>query len=235
MKPSETLTGKRIRDTRKQQNLTLEDVCRLYNAKFGTDMAINGIQKGLNKGTLSRYETGKQRPMLETLTGLAYVLDVSPEYLLGKSYTPHSEAKTEGLDKTTHSQAVSESVDVLLTKLPLYAVPVSAGAGQWLEDGNDFEYIYVNDVPQGTDFCLRVRGDSMTPMYNDDDIVFVRANVIVESGQIGVFFLNGEGYLKMLQGSKLVSLNSKYKPLPIKEFDSFFCMGRVIGKADGVD
>lgn len=230
MKPSETLTGMRLREIRKQQKLTLAEVCRLYNAKFGEDMAINGNKKGLNKGTMSRYETGKQRPMLETLTGLAYVLDVSPEYLLGKTYTPHSDDKTEPTTPQRHTKAVNESVDVLLTKLPLYAVPVSAGTGQWLEDGYDFEYIYVNDVPRGTDFCLRVRGDSMSPLYNDDDIVFVRANVIVESGHMGVFFLNGEGYLKMLQGNKLVSLNPTYKPITIKEFDSFFCLGRVIGK-----
>lgn len=61
----------------------------------------------------------------------------------------------------------------------------------------------------------------------------MKQNVMVESGQIGVFVLNGEGYLKMLQGNKLVSLNSDYDPVVIKEWDSFYPVGRVIGKTKG--
>jgi len=118
-----------------------------------------------------------------------------------------------------------------LTKVPLYDVPISAGAGQWLAGGHEYEFAYVEDAPSGADFVLRVRGDSMSPMYCDDDIVFIKTSVIVESGQTGVFCLNGEGYLKMLQGNRLVSLNSAYAPIAVGEFDSFFCAGRVIGKA----
>jgi phage repressor protein C with HTH and peptisase S24 domain len=70
----------------------------------------------------------------------------------------------------------------------------------------------------------------MEPMYSDGDIVFVKANVMVESGQVGVFVVNDEGYLKMLQGNKLISLNKDYKPIVIEEWDSFFCSGRVVGK-----
>jgi phage repressor protein C with HTH and peptisase S24 domain len=70
----------------------------------------------------------------------------------------------------------------------------------------------------------------MSPNYNDDDIVFVRKVVLVESGQVGVFFLNGEGYMKQLQGNRLVSLNNEYGTVTIGEHDSFFTAGRVVGK-----
>jgi len=60
----------------------------------------------------------------------------------------------------------------------------------------------------------------MSPNYNDDDdIVFVRKTVLVESGQNGVFCLNGEGFMKQLQGNRLVSLNSGYEPVTINDFD----------------
>lgn len=120
-----------------------------------------------------------------------------------------------------------------LTRLPFFSAPVSAGTGQWLSDGHEYEYEEFENVPCGADFALRVRGDSMEPLYADGEIVFVKSNVIVESGQIGVFCLNDEGYLKMLQGSKLVSINPKYTPIAIGEFDSYFCAGRVIGKTSG--
>lgn len=226
----------RLKELRKKQGYTLEELCILYNKKFSNGTSINGLQKSLNKSTLSRYETGGQKPMLETLTGLAYVLKVTPDYLMGTSDKPNETNETIRRASSTNSEKeMSErSIDMLLTKLPLYTVPVSAGTGQWIEEGNDFEYIYTSDVPKGTDFCLKVRGDSMSPLYNNEDIVFVRANVIIEGGQIGVFFLNNEGYLKMLQGNKLVSLNEKYKPMQIQEFDSFFCVGRVVGKVQSI-
>ena len=75
----------------------------------------------------------------------------------------------------------------------------------------------------------------MEPMYSNGDIVFVRVNVIVEPGQVGVFYLNDEGYLKQLQGNRLVSLNKDHKPIIIEEYDSFFICGRVIGKAKRED
>ena len=222
----------RLKELRKKQGYTLDEFCMLYNKKFSNITTINGRQKGLNKSTLSRYETGAQKPMLETVAGLAYILNVNADYLIGTKDYPQENSISLPTIASSQKEITDRSIDVLLTKLPLYTVPVSAGTGQWIEEGNDFEYIYTADVPSGTDFCLRVRGNSMAPMYNDDDIVFVRANVIIEGGQIGVFFLNNEGYLKMLQGNKLVSLNQKYKPITIKEFDSFFCIGRVIGKAE---
>ena len=71
----------------------------------------------------------------------------------------------------------------------------------------------------------------MEPIYHNDDIVFVKSRVMVESGDVGVFYFNGDGYLKKLQGNKLVSYNNSYNPISIGEYDEFFCMGRVVGKA----
>ena len=81
----------------------------------------------------------------------------------------------------------------------------------------------------GADFAVKVRGDSLEPLYSKDEVVLVKSEVIIESGQIGVFCLNGVGYLKMLQGNKLVSFNKKYKPIIIEEFDRFVYAGRVVG------
>lgn len=208
----------RLRELRKSKGYTLEELATLYNKKFST------LGTGLNKGTLSKYENNQQTPMLNTISCLAEVLEVSTDYLLGKSNT---QAPPQSTQANTPAQETKER---LLTKIPLYHVPVSAGTGQWLNEGNEYDFIEIENVPKGADFGLRVRGDSMAPMYLDDDIVFVKANVITESGQVGVFYLNGEGYLKMLQGNRLVSLNGKYKPIVIGEYDSFFCVGRVIGK-----
>jgi len=126
--------------------------------------------------------------------------------------------------------AAVAAAERILTKLPMYEVPVSAGTGAWLADGYEYEFVEFEDAPHDADYALRVRGDSMEPMYSDGDTVFVRTNIMVESGQVGVFVLNGEGYMKMLQGNRLVSMNPKYKPMAIEEWDEFWVAGRVVGK-----
>lgn len=67
--------GIRLRQVRKEKGLTLDELAELYNSKF------NG---GLNKGTLSKYENGKQEPMISAVDNLATILNVSIDYLLGK-------------------------------------------------------------------------------------------------------------------------------------------------------
>lgn len=147
-------------------------------------------------------------PTLDLLA-LADYFDVSVDYLLGKTDEP----------KVCKSW-----------KIPLYDLPVSAGTGTWLSEGHEYEKIAFDNAPEGTDFALKVCGNSMMPMYADGDIVFIRAQGLVESGQVGVFVLNGEGFLKQLQGNRLVSFNPAYEPIIVGEFDEFFCAGRVIGK-----
>ena len=53
----------------------------------------------------------------------------------------------------------------------------------------------------------------------------------MEPGEIGIFVLNGEGYIKKWGGDKLVSLNPVYEPIIITEDDALYCKGKVIGNA----
>ena len=75
--------GDRLREIRKEKALTLEDLAELYNERF------NEEGKGLNKGTLSKYENNKQRPFIETVYGLCEILEVSVDFLMGKSDNPY--------------------------------------------------------------------------------------------------------------------------------------------------
>lgn len=81
------------------------------------------------------------------------------------------------------------------------------------------------------DFAVRVRGDSMIPTFNDDDIVFVKKQP-VEIGEIGVFQMDGEGYIKELGDKELISHNPEYPPIPAT--DDLSCKGKVLGIAEPV-
>ena len=180
------------------------------------------VLTGIPRSSLQRYATGNTKKIpIDAIEKVAPFLNVTAPYLMGWS---------EERPTPTVPAAAVAAAERILTKLPMYEVPVSAGTGAWLADGYEYEFVEFEDAPHDADYALRVRGDSMEPMYSDGDTVFVRTNIMVESGQVGVFVLNGEGYMKMLQGNRLVSMNPKYKPMVIEEWDEFWVAGRVVGR-----
>ena len=117
----------------------------------------------------------------------------------------------------------------LTRKIPLFNQSASAGIGVYLED-SDAEMLNILDIPEyrEADMAIRVNGDSMTPEYNDGDIVLVSQQPAVNIGETGIFIYNGEGYIKKLEKDGLVSLNPKYAPIRVNELDSFKTVGKVL-------
>ena len=188
-----------------------------------------------SKASISQWVNGIHEAKQAAVYQLAAILDVNEAWLMGFDVSMERNPVLYGYDDRYSSDGCASDetspFGTILSRIPLYDLPVSAGTGVWLAEGHEYEYVDFENVPPHTDFALRVRGDSMEPLYSDDDIVFVRQNMLVEGGHVGIFFLNGEGYMKMLQGNKLVSLNNKYKPVIVQEEDLFFICGRVVGKA----
>ena len=120
-----------------------------------------------------------------------------------------------------------------ITYINCYDLAVSAGTGEPLGDTYYKTRLEIptERVPENAHYCLRVNGDSMEPAYRDGDIVFVeRLDGSVSEGEIGIFFLNGEGFIKRLGDHRLISLNEKYPPILISDYDRLDCQGRVLGK-----
>lgn len=65
--------------------------------------------------------------------------------------------------------------------------------------------------------------------FHDGDHVLVRSQETVDVGEIGIFVINGDAYIKKLGKGKLISLNEKYKPIPLRNDDSIHCCGKVLG------
>ncbi len=115
--------------------------------------------------------------------------------------------------------------------IPLYDLPVSAGTGQFL-DSSGYELIEVDlDEANDATFAVRVRGDSMTPRFNDGEIIFIKQQQTLEYGECGIFILNGEVYCKILgseNGVQLISINSTYSPINVSDNDEFRVLGKVL-------
>ena len=89
-----------------------------------------------------------------------------------------------------------------------------------------------DDVPTDATYALHVCGDSMEPTFHDGDKVFVETCDFVNIGEIGIFVVNGDVYIKERGDQCLLSHNEKYKPIRIGENDSVYCCGRVVGTVD---
>ncbi|EIE3619041.1 helix-turn-helix transcriptional regulator [Staphylococcus pseudintermedius] len=107
----------------------------------------------------------------------------------------------------------------------------SAGTGETLIDGVEFTTQYNGHIPNH-DFALQVNGDSMEPMFEDKEIIFIDKTKQINSGQIGIFVIDGEAYLKKVfisdKGIRLVSLNSKYPDLNFDSSHDIKVAGKVI-------
>lgn len=110
---------------------------------------------------------------------------------------------------------------------------VSAGTGLYLDDEQVETISFEADmVPDGTDFCLKVNGDSMESAFHDGDYVFIKRETDFRNGTIGAVIVNGEAYLKKLyiteDSIKLVSLNKKYQDITVTDTDNFKYVGTVV-------
>lgn len=106
----------------------------------------------------------------------------------------------------------------------------SAGYGEELHSDNVKKLrVPLTNLTGRADFAIKVHGDSMEPMYHDGDIVLIDSDAEVRSGDVGIFVLNGEGYIKKWGNDRLISLNNKYKDIKICGNDRCECKGKVIG------
>lgn len=106
----------------------------------------------------------------------------------------------------------------------------SAGTGQILFDLLPSMEIEIPDIPahRNASYAIGVNGNSMYPAYSDGDILIVEIIDNINTGDIGIFSVDNNCYVKKLGVGELISVNDEYDNIPLTE-DSR-CMGRVIGK-----
>lgn len=115
--------------------------------------------------------------------------------------------------------------------IPLYDLPLSAGTGQDIFDG-EVPYSEYETENQRCDFALKILGDSMEPDIPNKSIVLIKKCNMLEDSKIGAFYHNGEVYCKKISTisgeTYLFSLNEKYPPIHISLEDVLKVYGEVI-------
>lgn len=141
---------------------------------------------GMSKSTIQRYVTGSIGNLgLDKVETLARALNCSPGYLMGWETDPGNAAifRYDNISKIDKKE------------IPLMLTPVHCGEPAYADNHVSAYYPVGEDL--NVDFCLTCAGDSMTGAGIDDgDIVLVRRQPDVESGEIAVVSLGDEATLK---------------------------------------
>ena len=217
-----------LKEKRLEKNMTLEQVGNLI---------------GVGKSTVRKWENGMIENMgRDKIILLSRALNISPLDILEMNtddgredikdiYLRLNEENQSivydfAKSKLDEQNTISDNVVPFPTTLNLDAV-VAAGTGEWQDDNFKEEIEYDGQIPTH-DYVVRVNGDSMQPLFEDNQIIFIRKTHEVRDGQIIVCTLNNETYVKKIMGNRLVSLNKKYDDIKINEYDDFKVVGVVV-------
>jgi repressor LexA len=214
-------------------------------------------QIGVAKSTYSGYENGFREPDVPKIKKLINVLDCPSSFLLedgkeqGNKKRPeltaderqlissyqmlddHGRKVVINLLQEEVSRILDQEKQLEIIEVIVYDFPAAAGIPLFVED-DSYERIGfpADQVPKGTDFGIRILGDSMEPTIKDRDIVFVRKTIELYNDKIGIFMLDSDAvckrYTKDKQGIVLYSDNTNYPDVIVKDYQCFSIIGKVL-------
>lgn len=172
----------------------------------------------ISQAAYSKYECGIAEPDINSLKILSDLYGVSTDYLIGNSDTD-----TLPNPSTDHSKWV-----------PVYGAIAAGVPIESIENIEDYEEIDTDKL-HGEIFGLRVKGHSMEPRICDGDVVLIRKQETVESGEIAAVAVNGdEATLKKIKkgvdGVMLIPLNPSYETMFYNNEDIETKPIRILGK-----
>lgn len=154
---------------------------------------------GIPKSAMSQYIKGNFEPKQDRIYLIAKALNISEAWLMGYDVSMHREEYSK-----------KSSIKIPVLGLVRAGIPMDA-----VEHIIDYEEISEEMARQGDFFALQIKGDSMEPRITEGDVVIVRKQPDVESGEIAIVLVNGdEATIKKVQkfdgGINLIPSNSAY-------------------------
>lgn len=167
----------------------------------------------ISRSTLAMWEAGRSEPTGDMYAMLSFILGCTVGYLMGTEDVP-----TPQMDVFQFPSNVLPISALHHQRVPMIG---SVAAGEPIYDPEDLG-VYV-DSPVDADAAITIRGDSMTPTYQDGDVVYIKCRPDVPDGAVAVIFLDDEAALKHVYkrptGLTLISDNPAHAPLMVEFSD----------------
>ncbi|MCQ2458437.1 MAG: helix-turn-helix domain-containing protein [Clostridia bacterium] len=203
---------------------------------------------GVSRNAVAGWETGHSRPDLNSVRPLCRALNISLDKFFGGTEGKASGARRV-LDKYLRldeddRETVECLMDALIEKrqrrrgtvlrsiVTLYESDLGAAAGfggSLSEAQGEKVHLLRDSITEQADLIITVSGHSMEPTFHDGDRVLVKRTEEIRPGEIGIFLVNDEGYIKEYTTEGLKSHNPAYPMMRFGDDTQVQCYGRVVG------
>ncbi|HCW7116162.1 TPA: helix-turn-helix domain-containing protein [Staphylococcus aureus] len=211
---------------------------------------------GIGRNSISDYLNGKYEAKQDKVFELAKALNVNEAWLMGVDISKNRKIENNDITSiyskltpprqsnvlkyaTNQLEEQNNDSDNMVdfnsyiqekSEVDIYGC-ASAGIGERLYN-EPISKEFVRGYVPAHDIALKVNGDSMEPLFKNGQIIFIEKSHTIKDGQIGVFIINGDAYVKKVYVEDnrltLVSLNKKYKDLYFYDNESVRLVGKVI-------
>ena len=178
--------------------MSIADNIKKLRKRFDLTQDELGEIAGVSGGAVSTWERGTAEPRMGAIQRMSDYFNIS---------------KSEIVDDTESVSGKTTGISIPIVSTIVAGMPADA-----YEDPLGYEEISFELAKTGDFVCLKVKGDSMSPIIQEGDLVVVRQQNDVESGDIAVVRVNGdEATLKKVQksseGITLIAYNpTVYEP-----------------------
>ena len=217
-----------LKERRLELGLTLEEV---------------GDIVGVGKSTVRKWEQGMISNMgRDKIVSISKALKISPLdileietqnniYTIYNQLNPHRQTKVYNFATDQLNEQRVEETPAIYHTVQVYSL-LSAGTGIVDLDPTDTTEIELNGHVPPHDLAFEVRGDSMEPVFENGEIVFVKKTQDIHNGQIIAVQINEEAFIKKVyindDHMRLVSLNKEYDDIIATEDDDIRIVGKVL-------
>lgn len=173
---------------------------------------------GIPKSSIHRYASGKTKKIpIDAVRLISEATGVSTSYIMGRE------------DKQENSYSLPQpTITENTTTFPVIG-DIAAGYDfpayeDWTGDTIEIPDTYLRGHDKSEFFVLRVKGNSMFPMYHDGDkVLILKQSTLNYSGEIGAILYNDDcGTLKKVEYKEgedwlnLIPINPNYEPVRIE-------------------
>lgn len=186
--------GEKLKDLRKKMQLTQMQLADTLHVAYGT---------------IAMWETNKRQPDFEMVAKIANYFNVSIDYLLGNNQS----FEVKNIETV--------NIDSKYVKIPVYGTIPAGIPIEMIEDSfiEDFEYIPTEWLHGNQKyFCLKVKGESMMPKFEDGDVLVLKQQEDCQSGDFCAVSINHtectfKKVIKKESGITLQPLNPIFEPI----------------------
>lgn len=228
--------GKKLTELRQLKNLSQVDMAQAL---------------GIAKSTYHGYENDKREPDIQKIKAICKTLEVSSDELFGlkdiqlrfgnediellKKLSMLDKFDKKAIDALLNAmlereKAPSIQADSSFLYLDLFPISSDNENNSIFSLGTPAIKVKNTSMSRNSDFIVHISGDSMLPRFSDGDMLLLKKQSTLQSGDYGLFRINGKYYIRQYGIDRLIALNTEYRDIFLADSDEFQIIGKILGK-----